>query len=242
MLKKRIGISFSCHGCSEIVGDSARSRRAADVTASRASRSFAKRPSLRAAVIEILRADGRNAEGSRGATIARGRPPGHARAHSRDEDMTGNGGWSYLTMKPIASATGSASDIAKSNSAPNAEIRAGPGPRSAHFSSTSRSALVVHTPAIELISHLAMKSAADGVREAQFDRAKAETVFIPNTHCRQITAGHKPPKLNLRHAEQHPELAERQEAFINDFCALQFRRRCVDNSCDVCQDHWPVPV
>jgi hypothetical protein len=100
----------------------------------------------------------------------------------------------------------------------------------------------LHTPAIELISHLAMKSAADGVREAQFDRAKAETVFIPNTHCRQITAGHKPPKLNLLHAEQYPELAERQEAFINDFCALQFRRRCVDNSCDVCQDHWPVPV
>jgi hypothetical protein len=44
-LKKRNGISFRCHGCSEIVGDSARSRRAADVMARWASPSFAKRPS-----------------------------------------------------------------------------------------------------------------------------------------------------------------------------------------------------
>jgi hypothetical protein len=44
-LKKRNGVSFRCHGCSEIVGDSACSRRAVDVIARCASRSFAYRPS-----------------------------------------------------------------------------------------------------------------------------------------------------------------------------------------------------
>jgi len=57
---------------------------------------------------------------SRGATIAGGRPPGHARAHSRDEDATGNGGWSYLSVKPTAAASGPTSAIDNSSSAPRA--------------------------------------------------------------------------------------------------------------------------
>jgi hypothetical protein len=169
--------------------------------------------------------------------MARGRPPGHARAHSRDDDATGNGGWSYLSMKPTAATSGSTSAIDNSSSAPKAETSAGPWPKSAQLSSASITALVATS-----IPHLAMEAPANGVSQVPFDCPKTETVFFPNTHCRQITAGHKSPKLSLRHAEQHPELAERQEAFISDFSALQFRRRCVDNSCDVCQDHWPVPV
>jgi hypothetical protein len=110
--------------------------------------------------------------------------------------MTGNGGWSYLSMKPTAVASGSTSAIDNSSSAPKAETSAGPWPKSAQTSSASLTALVATS-----ISHLAMEAPANGVREAPFDRSKAETVFIPNTHCWQITVGHKPPKLGLRHAE-----------------------------------------
>jgi hypothetical protein len=114
-------------------------------------------------------------------------------------------------MKPTAAASGSTSTIDNSSSAPKAETSAGPWPKSAQLSSASLTALVATS-----ISHLAMEAPANGVSQVPLDCPKAETVFFPNTHCRQITAGHKPPKLGLRHAEQHPELAERQEAFINN--------------------------
>jgi hypothetical protein len=116
--------------------------------------------------------------------MARGRAPGHARAHSLDEDMTGKGPWSYRIMKPTASAAGSTSAIDKSNSAPNADTSAGPRPKSDQQSSASLTALVTTS-----ISHLSVEAPANGIRQMPLEIAEAEPVFARDLHRRKLTAG-----------------------------------------------------